>query len=189
MNILKLAKHLKEFTLDEISMIAEFDVETEINQLLNEKKLICNNGLYKYCEPPKKEYDVFTVENHNYKNITLESAIEYFLKNYVKIYCKTKTYRTYSGTFKFDILPFFKNKALNDIEVEDIRNFYLKCQEWDFKPRRIKNTLALLNQLIKYFQNQCVIDKKCVFQVKRLTAKTEFHLNNLVIGKERGIDE
>ena len=182
MNIFKLAKYLKEFTLDEISMIAECDIETEINQLLSEKKLVYNNGLYKYYEPKKMEYDIFAVKNNDYKNIKLECAIEYFLKNYVKIHCKSKTYRTYSGTFKFDILPFFKNKVLNDIEVEDIRNFYLKCQEWDFKPRRIKNTLALLNQLIKYFQNQGVIDKKCIFQVKRLTLKAEFSLNNLVIG-------
>ena len=35
MNIEKLAKRLREFTLDEIEMIAETDVETELEQLLN----------------------------------------------------------------------------------------------------------------------------------------------------------
>src|SRR5574344_1081497 len=50
MNILKLAKHLKEFTLDEIEMIAEDDCKTELKQLLNEHKLLLNNGLYKYIE-------------------------------------------------------------------------------------------------------------------------------------------
>ena len=38
MNIEKLARHLKEFTLDEIEMIAECDVKTELEQLLNEGK-------------------------------------------------------------------------------------------------------------------------------------------------------
>ena len=36
MNIEKLAKHLKEFTLDEIEMIAECDSKTELEHFLNE---------------------------------------------------------------------------------------------------------------------------------------------------------
>lgn len=36
MNIEKLARHLKEFTLDEIEMIAECDCKTELELLLNE---------------------------------------------------------------------------------------------------------------------------------------------------------
>ena len=38
MNIENLAKRLREFTLDEIEMIAEADLETELEQLLNEGK-------------------------------------------------------------------------------------------------------------------------------------------------------
>lgn len=34
--------------------------------------------------------------------------------------------------------------------------------------RRIKNILTLLNQIIKYFQNEGYIDKICVFEVKRI---------------------
>ena len=33
---------------------------------------------------------------------------------------------------------------------------------------RIKNILTLLNQIIKYFQNEGYIDKTCVFEVKRI---------------------
>ena len=40
MNIEKLTKHLKEFTLDEIEMIAECDCKTELEQLLNEGKIV-----------------------------------------------------------------------------------------------------------------------------------------------------
>ena len=36
MNIEKLARHLKEFTLNEIKMIAECDCKTELKHLLNE---------------------------------------------------------------------------------------------------------------------------------------------------------
>ena len=34
--------------------------------------------------------------------------------------------------------------------------------------RRIKNVLALFNQIIKYFQDNGIIDRTCVFKVKRV---------------------
>ena len=43
MNIEKLARHLKEFTFDEIGMIDECDCKTELEQLLNENKLVFAN--------------------------------------------------------------------------------------------------------------------------------------------------
>ena len=55
MNIEKLAKHLKEFTLDEIEMIAECDCKTELKRLLNGGKIVFEQGLYKYVE---KEDDI-----------------------------------------------------------------------------------------------------------------------------------
>ena len=50
MNIEKLAKHLKKFTLDEIEMIAECDCKTELERLLNEDKLVFEQGWYKYMD-------------------------------------------------------------------------------------------------------------------------------------------
>lgn len=47
MNIEKLAKHLKEFTLDEINMIAECDCKIELEHLLNSNKIMFKQGLYK----------------------------------------------------------------------------------------------------------------------------------------------
>lgn len=48
MNIEKLAKHLKEFTLDEINMIAECDCKIELEHLLNSNKISFEQGIYKY---------------------------------------------------------------------------------------------------------------------------------------------
>lgn len=48
MNIEKLAKHLKEFTLDEINMIVECDCKTELEHLLNSNKIVFEQGLYKH---------------------------------------------------------------------------------------------------------------------------------------------
>ena len=56
MNIEKLAKHLKEFTLDEIEMITETYVETELEQLLNSNKILFENGIYKYTYGATNDY-------------------------------------------------------------------------------------------------------------------------------------
>ena len=57
MNIEKLAKHLKEFTLHEIEMIAECDCKTELKQLLNRNKIVFEQCLYKYQEEkPTQEF-------------------------------------------------------------------------------------------------------------------------------------
>ena len=44
MNIEKLARHLKEFTRDEIEMIAECDCKTELELLLNGNKIVFEQG-------------------------------------------------------------------------------------------------------------------------------------------------
>jgi len=186
MNIEKLAKYLKEFTLDEISMVAECDVKDELQTFLQENKLIFNGEKYKYVEKTKAEFGVFIKSASTNNNLIFDKAVDIFLSNYAKVNCTPKTCRTYVSIFKMNILPFFKNCELDSISNEDIITFYKICDQRNLGNRRLKNTLALLNQLIKYFQNQGLIDKKCVFQVKRLTSKTEFSLNNLVIGKERG---
>ena len=113
MNIEKLARHLKEFTLDEIEMIAECDCKTELERFLNEGKLVFEQDLYKYQEEkPKQEFIICVKQTTNYQVSTTDAAIEYFLENYVKNNCKFNTYRRYRGILKHHIFPFFKNKSL-----------------------------------------------------------------------------
>ena len=62
MNIEKLAKHLKEFTLDEIEMIAECDCKTELERLLYEGKLVFELGKYKMPEEkPDSNFELFVI--------------------------------------------------------------------------------------------------------------------------------
>ncbi len=181
MNIEKLARHLKEFTLDEIEMIAECDYKTELEQLLNENKLVFEQGLYKYKEEKiKQEFIICTKQVTNYQVITIDAAIEYFLENYVKNNCKYNTYRRYRRVLKYHISPFFKNKNLNDVICVDIQEFYYFCKERNLPPKVLKNTLALLNQMIKYFQNLGIIDRTCNFQVRRLSDKTNFTVDRII---------
>ncbi len=181
MNIEKLARHLKEFTLDEIEMIAECDVKTELEHLLNEGKIVFEQGLYKYIEKEDAlEYGIFaTQENYN-SQLKFKDAVIYFIENYAKKHCKQRTYETYESIFRVNIIPYFKNMFIHDISQETIIRFYKCCRRRCIGERRLKNTLALLNQLIKYYQNLGVIDKTCNFQVKRLTVKNQFSINRII---------
>src|SRR5574344_1316393 len=114
MNIEKLAKHLKEFTLDEIEMIAEDDCTIELERLLNEHKLSVSNGLYKFVEKQKEEYSIFINKKSKKKNYEFIEAVHDFLENYAKKYCKITTYKKYSRQFKYDIIPYFEKFKIND---------------------------------------------------------------------------
>ena len=181
MNIEKLARHLKEFTLDEIEIIAECDCKTELEQLLNEDKIVFEQDLYKYKESEQEQtFDLFVIPKNKITPIKIEDAVAYFMKEYVKEYCKFETYRNYRSIFNFNILPFLKGKFLNNISIKEIKTVYNACKMKGLKPRRIKNTMALLNQLIKYFQNLGIIERTCNFQVKRLTDKNKFSINRII---------
>ena len=82
--------------------------------------------------------------------------------------------------FNFNILPYLKDKFLNEIGIDEVILVYNMCKLRGLKPRRIKNTMALLNQLIKYFQNLGVINKTCNFQVRRLSDKTNFTVDRII---------
>lgn len=181
MNIEKLAKHLKEFTLDEINMIAERDCKTELEHLLNSNKIVFEQGLYKYKENINSEnYEIFITSNRNIQNICSKDAFERFLNDYVKNNCKLETYKRYSSVIKYHLLPYFKNKNLAEICNNDIKELFNEYKLKKLSPKTIRNNLSLLNQIIKYYQNLGIIDRKCVFQVRRLTDKNKFYMNRII---------
>lgn len=76
MNIEKLAKHLKEFTNDEIETIAECDCKTELEHHMREGKIVFEQGLYKYKEErPKQEFIICAKQITNYQIITIDAAL------------------------------------------------------------------------------------------------------------------
>ena len=95
MNIEKLAKRLREFTLDEIEMIAEANLETELEHLLNEGKIAFEQGRYRYVEKAETiDYAIFLAEALNDTPLNFETAVKYFLEKYAKTSC-TKRHNFY----------------------------------------------------------------------------------------------
>ena len=81
---------------------------------------------------------------------------------------KQNTVKAYKTFINAHIIPYFKGFVLKDITVSDVESFRKCMQHKQITERRIKNILTLLNQIIKYFQNEGYIDKTCVFEVKRV---------------------
>ncbi len=169
--ILKVAKRLKTFTLEDIVMFSEIDAET-IGKFLRESENIKPCGdKFEYIETAKAE-DKFKIIDKNIQSknsdITVIDACNSFLNISQSRNIKQNTVKAYKTFINAHIIPYFRNYKLKDIMVTDVENFRKVMQNKQISERRIKNILTLLNQIIKHFQNEGYIDKTCVFEVKRI---------------------
>ncbi len=164
----KLAKRLKRFRLDEVEFILEKDCQKEVLNLLKQGKLCLHGDVYEYLSERNQAYKISYFELKGETQINVAQAVEIFLKNHVEHNCKEWTKKTYISIFKTNILPYFKGSMLSELEMKDILEFNEWLKSKQLSDLRTKNTMALLNQLFKYFQNQGVIDKRCEFVVRRI---------------------
>ena len=146
MNIEKLAKHLKEFTPDEIEMIAECDCKTELERLLNEGKIVFEQDLYKYQEQEReKTFNLFEKPELKTERILFKDMAAYYLttRNLTK-----DTINGYNARLKYDILPAFDNMYIDEITYEMLIDFANKIKQ-KHKPKTASNGVTLLGSIFK----------------------------------------
>ena len=169
--ILKVAKRLKTFTLEDIAMFCEIDAETYGKFLRESENIKPCGDKFEYVEIIKTE-DKFKIIDKNIpcknSDITVIDACNLFLDICKNKNIKQNTVKAYKTFINAHIIPYFKGFVLKDITVSDIESFRKCMQNKQISERRIKNILTLLNQMIKHFQNEGYIDKTCVFEVKRI---------------------
>ena len=169
--ILKIAKRLKVFTPEDIVMFCEIDL-TSARRFLQESENIKPFGnKFEYMESVKTE-EKFKIVDKNIEcknsDITVVEACSKFLKIWKNKNISTRTFDEYHSIIASHIIPFFKKYKLNEIKITDIEKFKLFIDSNNISARRIKNILTLLNQIIKYFQNEGYIERTCVFEVKKV---------------------
>src|SRR5574344_128725 len=172
--ILRAAKRLKLFTLDDIVMMTDIEeimAKIILNDLIKDNKIKHINNYFEYIENPRI-VENFKIINKNIEiqnsDITALEAIKIFLKNCECRNLSFEAKKAYKSFFNAHIIPYFCNFLLKDIKFEDVANFKKYLQEKKISEHRIKNILTLLNQVIKYFQNEGYIERTCIFEVKRL---------------------
>lgn len=169
--ILKVAKRLKTFTLEDITMFCEIDSDVARGFLQESENIKLSGNKFEYVELVKTE-EKFKIVDKNIEcknsDITVVQACEMFLKTKQQMLTE-QSYQAYKTFVYSKIIPYFKDFLLKDITTQDAHNFKKYLQENKVTEPRIKNILALLNQIIKHFQNEGYIEKTCVFEVKRIT--------------------
>lgn len=164
MNIEKLARHLKEFTLDEIEMIVECDCKTELEHILNEDKIVFEQGLYKYVEVSKvRTFELYPKPAFRKENNILFSDLA---QDYLVNRKLTKdTLKGYKSQLKYNILPYFGEMKINKITYEMIVDFMQKMKE-KYKPKTASNGVTLLGSILKYAFEQGLIKHNPYYGVK-----------------------
>lgn len=169
MNIEKLAKHLKEFTLNEIEMIAECDCKTELEHLLNKGKIVSEQSLYKYVEVSKeKTFELYpkTIFRQKHKVLFNNVAQDYLANRKL-----TKdTLKGYKFQLKYNILPYFGEIQINKITYEMIVDFMQKMKE-KYKPKTASNGVTLLGSILKYAFSEGYIKHNPYYGVKNSMCK------------------
>lgn len=169
MNIEKLARHLKEFTLDEIEMIAECDCKTELEHHMSEGKIVFEQGLYKYVEISKeKTFELYPKPalRKGYNLLFSDLAQDYLANRKL-----TKdTLKGYKSQLKYNILPYFGYMKINKITYEMIVNFMQKMKE-KYKPKTASNGVTLLGSILKYAFERGYIRHNPYYGVKNSMCK------------------
>lgn len=164
MNIEKLARHLKEFTLDEIDMIAECDCKTELEHLLNKNKIAFEQGLYKYIEVSKeKTFELYPKPTfRKMKSFLFNDLAQDYLTNRK---LTKDTIKGYKSQLKYNILPYFGEIQISKITYEMIVDFMQKMKE-KYKPKTASNAVTLLGSILKYAFEQGYIKHNPYYGVK-----------------------
>lgn len=168
--VLKVAKRLKTFTLEDITMFCEIGIDVAKKFLLESNNIKSVGNKFEYVETTKID-DKYKIINKKItcksSDITVVEACENFLKMKQKT-LTTMSYQAYKTFIYAQIIPYFKLFLLKNVAVEDIEKFRIFMQNASISERRIKNILCLLNQIIRYSQNEGYIERTCVFEVKRV---------------------
>ena len=150
--ILKIAKRLKVFTPEDIVMFCEIDSDVARKFLQESENIKPEGNKFEYVESVKTE-EKFKIVDKNIEcknsDITVVQACEMFLE----LKRQTLTAQSFQAyrTFVYSkIVPYFKDDLLKNITIQDVQNFKKYLQENKVTEPRIKNILALLNQIIKH---------------------------------------
>ena len=145
MNIEKLAKHLKEFSLDEIEMIAECDCKTELEHLLNGGKIAFEQGLYKYVEKVEKTFSLFEKPELKDEKILFKDIAAHYITSRS---LSKNTLKGYKSLLKYNLLPNFGEKYLDEITYEMIVDF-MQSMKKRYRPKTASNAVTLLGSILK----------------------------------------
>ena len=144
----KLARRLKQFTLDEIAMYIE---NPDFETLIEAGKLKFDGKIYTYIDLPNLNFEL--IEKPELK---VESRI--LFKDVTKGFLADRkltrnTLKGYKYQLKFNILPYFGEKYLDEITLVMIKEF-MHSLSLKYRPKTVSNGVTLTGSILKWaFEN------------------------------------
>lgn len=192
--VLTVAKNLKIFSIDDVLMFTGLelsDIQNILNNLVENRELAYKDEKYVFISKPVHLGTIIIKENettlkHTNSDLNFIEASKLFLQEYVNKNCSMETQRTYSSIFRNNLDLYFKDFILEDININNVNQFRNISQKRGYSEKRIKNSVALLNQLLKYFKNSGYSKPLCEFQVQRINdrRKKEIIILDIKITKQ-----
>lgn len=158
--ILKIAKGLGSFDLDELLIISELpekEVVKEIEELIV-KKLIVNidDHIYRFLGYQIQQNTQLTkssakrlLKRFSRPNLTFSDASERFLKYHCKLNCKQSTINSYKSFLKNHLLSDFGNFKISEVTPSLIEEFKSNKIKEGLSSRTLTNMLILLRGILE----------------------------------------
>ena len=144
----KLARRLKQFTLDEIAMYIE---NPDFETLIEVGKIKFDGKIYTYMDLPNLNFEL--IEKPKLKagsRILFKDVAKGFLGD--RKLTKT-TLKGYKYQLKFNILPYFGEKYLDEITLVMIKDFMYSLS-LKYRPKTVSNGVTLTGSILKWaFEN------------------------------------
>lgn len=144
----KLARRLKQFTLDEIAMYIE---NPDFETLIEAGKLKFDGKTYTYINLPKLNFELIEKPELKVKSRILFKDVT---KGFLADRKLTKnTLKGYKYQLKFNILPYFGEKYLDEITLVMIKDFMYSLS-LKYRPKTVSNGVTLTGSFLKWaFEN------------------------------------
>jgi len=166
MNILKLAKNLKEFTLDEISILAECDVENEVKAMLKDGLIEFKNGFYRYRENDK----ILFFELNQKPELKIGERIAFkdiVCGYYTSLTVTHRTFLSYRYQFKNNILPYFGEKFLDEITPAMINDF-MNFLQMRYSAKTVEHGIKLLGSVLNWAFYEGLMERNPYYGMKQI---------------------
>lgn len=140
----KLARRLKQFTLDEIAMYME---NPDFETLISEGKLKFDGKIYTYINLPNLNFELIEKPELKVKSrILFKDVTKGFLADRK---LTRNTLKGYKYQLKFNILPYFGEKYLDEITLVMIKEF-MHSLSLKYRPKTVSNGVTLTGSILKW---------------------------------------
>jgi integrase len=113
------------------------------------------------------DLSVFDASDSN--TLTFGDYADCWLKDYVRIECKTSTANGYEGVLEQYLRPRFGKQALNKIRRDDIKQLIKELSDKDLSRNTIRNALCVIRSLFNYAIEENIVESNPAVRLGRFT--------------------